>query len=115
MTNNSGFSPTGDLVLIKPLEIEEKTTGGIVLAEIARTRHQKAVRVGHVVAAGDEAWHATRFGERMKGIKVGDQVRFTRYAAAELPVGGVKYFILRSESIMGKIDKLPDYELAGVQ
>ncbi len=115
MTNDSGFTPNGDLVLIQPLEVGEKTPGGIVLADAAITRHQKAVRVGTVVAFGEEAHAIGRFGARMKDIEVGDQVLFTRYAAEELPVRGKTYFILRSENVMGKITKLPDYELGAAR
>ncbi len=115
MTNDSGFTPNGDLVLIQPLKVDEMTPGGIALSESARLRHQKAVRVGHVVAFGDESKAVGRFGDRMKGIDVGDQVLFVRYGAEELNIEGQLYFVLRAEGVYGKITKLPDYELGAAR
>ncbi len=109
MTNDTGFNPTGDLVLMKPIEVKRTTTGGIELPEMALERHQKAVRVGTILAMGGAAGR----DPRMQDIVVGDQVLFARYAADELPLNGVSYFVMRGSSVMGKITKLPDYELGG--
>ena len=111
MENETGFTPNDDLVLVKPLVVDEVTPGGIVLAEQARSRHQKAARVGHVLAIGDTA----AVHPRMKGITVGTQVLFARYAADELPINGIGYFTMRATAVMGPITKLPDYELGGAR
>ena len=112
MTNESGFTPTGDLILIAPLGIDATTKGGIALPEMAVERHQKAVRVGTIVATGE---HRTTAIRACRAIEVGDQVLFARYAADELPINGVGYFVMRASSVMGQITQLPDNELAGAE
>ncbi len=110
MTNDTGYTPTGDLVLMTPYKVQEKI-GKIALPETAQERHQKAVRVGTIIATGEQALK----DPRMQGISVGDQVLFARYAADELPINGVGYFVMRASSVMGRVTKLPDYELGGAQ
>lgn len=107
MVNESGFTPNGDLVLVLPPKIEEKSAGGIVLPQITKDKEQQATRIGHVVAMGDDA----RLNPRMKDIEVGDMILFPRYVQDKLPVNGNLYFIMRAEQVLGKMDRLPDYEM----
>ncbi len=107
MTNDSGFVPTGDLVLIKPAEVAKKTSGGIVLPEITRAKEGQAARYGVIVAMGDQA----RNHPRMKDIAEGDTVLFPRYVQDTLTVNDVEWFIMRDQQVMGKITVVPDYSL----
>ncbi len=107
MENESGFTPTGDLVLIKPPVVERKTAAGIVIVESVAEKEQKAARIGMVIAMGDEA----SLHSRMKGVAVGDVVLFGRYAGDFLPVKGVEYIILRAENVLGPTKSTPDYML----
>lgn len=111
MENESGFTPTGDMVLVKPIAVEQYTAGGLAIPQMAQERHQKAVRVGTVLCFGAEASESAR----MKGIGVGDMVLFAKYASDEFPVKGTVYFVMRATSVMGKVTKLPDYELGGAK
>lgn len=107
MKNESGFYPTGDLVLVRPLEVAETTDGGIVLSKVTIDKEGLAARIGHVVEMGNLA----RRDARMEGIEIGDMVLFARYSGDFWPVDGVKYIICRAALILGKVDKLPDYML----
>lgn len=111
MKNESGFTPNGDLVLVLPPAVSEKSAGGIVFPESSKKKEEQATRIGRVVAMGDDA----AAHPRMKGISVGDMVLFPRYVQDKLPVDGKLYFIMRDVQIMGKIERLPDYEIAAAR
>src|SRR5262245_26988515 len=107
MKNESGFTPNGDLVLILPPPVEEKTAGGLILAKSTQMSEEKATKIGTVLDFGPEAGHHSR----MRGVKRGDQVIFNRYAGEFLPVGGVMYLIMAAGQIYGPMTKTPDYQL----
>ncbi len=107
MTNESGFVPTGDLVLVLPPKIEEKTVGGIVLPQTTFDKEQISCRIGVVIDMGKEA----PLHPRMDGIGLGDKVLFPRYVQDKWIVGGDVYYIMRAEAIHGKVTKIPDYEM----
>jgi co-chaperonin GroES (HSP10) len=107
VTNESGFTPNGDLVLVLPPKIVDKSPGGIVLPQATKDKEQQATRLGRVVAMGDDA----REHPRMKGISEGDMVLFPRYVQDKLPVNGDLYFIMRADQVLGLMTKLPDYEM----
>ena len=107
MTNETGFNPTGDLVLIKPLKIEETTAGGIVLSKMTIDKEGVAAKIGHVVAMGSVA----RQDPRMEGIDIGDMIFFTRYSGDFMTFDGIKYVTTRCSQVLGKGSRLPDSEL----
>ena len=107
--NESGFIPTGELVLVRLRKVEEKTAGGIVIPDSVTDKHQMAETTGEVIAMGQNA----AAHPRMHGIEVGDTVLFPRYSGNNFPVDGVNYWIMEARSILGKAEKLPDYLLKG--
>ena len=91
--------PLGDRVVIKPLEKEEKTAGGIVLPDTAK---EKQIR-GKIVAVGP--------GRRLEDgsragvdLKVGDEVVFQKYAGTEIRIDGVDYTIMRTDDVLAKVE-----------
>ncbi len=92
------FQPLGDRVVIKPLEEEEVTKGGLVLPDTAREKPQK----GEVVAVGPG-----RLGDDGKRldmeVKVNDKIVYSKYAGTELKEDDVEYLILRESDILAKI------------
>ncbi len=92
------FQPLGDRVVIKPLEEEEVTKGGLVLPDTAREKPQK----GEVVAVGPG-----RLGDDGKRlameVKVNDKIVYSKYAGTELKEDDVDYLILRESDILAKI------------
>jgi chaperonin GroES len=91
--------PLDDRVLVKPLETEEKTPGGIVLPDTAK---EKPIR-GLVEAVG--SGRLLDNGERIDlSVKKGDKVLFGKYAGSEIKIEGVEYKIMKESEILAKIE-----------
>jgi chaperonin GroES len=85
------FKPLADRVLIEPMQAEEKTSSGIIIPDTAKEKPQN----GTVRAVGS----GTK-DEKME-VKVGDIVRYGKYAGTELNIGGKDYLIVRQTDILG--------------
>ena len=86
------IKPLGDRVLIKQIDSEEVTKGGIVLPDTAKEKPQE----GEVLAVGPGKLLDN--GERAPmEVTVGDRVLFAKYAGSEIKQGGEEYMILNSE------------------
>jgi len=93
------FNPLGDRILVKPLEREEVTKGGIVLPDTAQERPQE----GEVVAVG--SGRLTDEGKRIPlELKKGDIVMYAKYGGTELKEDDVEYLILSERDVLAKID-----------
>ena len=94
------FRPLHDRVLIKVLDSEEKTAGGIIIPDTAKEKPQE----GEVVAVGTGAKY-----EEVKitpmDVKVGDHVLFGKWSGTEVKVDGKDYSIMKESDIMGVIAK----------
>ena len=90
--------PLDDRVVVKPLDAEEKTPGGIVLPDTAKEKPQTgkiiAVGPGKRLESGDRADLA---------VKVGDRVIYGKYSGTEVKVEGEDLKILRESDILGKL------------
>lgn len=87
--------PLGDKVLVRRLEAEEKTAGGIVLPDTAKEKPRR----GTVEAVG--AGKLSDDGERIPlQVKKGDEVLFTSYGGTEIKIGGTDYLILEESDIL---------------
>jgi chaperonin GroES len=92
--------PLEDRVVIKEIEAEEKTAGGIVLPDTAKEKPQRA----KVVAVGPGKLLDS--GERAAiGVKEGDEILFSKYAGTEIKLNGEEIKILRESDILAKIEK----------
>jgi len=91
--------PLGEKVLIKRLEAEEKTKGGIVLPDTAKEKPQK----GKVLALGDG--RMLKDGTRADPqVKVGQTVLFTSYAGTEIKVDGEELLLMDESDILAIIE-----------
>jgi len=94
------LKPLADRLVVKPLEQEETTPGGIVLPETAKEKPQE----GEVLAVGPG-----RMGEDNKRIpmdvKVGDIVLFAKYAGTEVKMKDEKYLILKESDVLAIVQK----------
>ena len=92
--------PLDDRVVVRPLEAEEVTAGGIVLPDTAKEKPQKgeilAVGPGRLLDNGDRGGLS---------VRVGDQVFFGKYSGTEVKVEGVELKIMRESDILGVIEK----------
>jgi len=91
------LKPLADRVLVKPIEREEVTKGGIVLPDTVREKPQE----GEVVAVGDG--RLSEDGKRIPlDVKVGDIVIYAKYGGTEIKVEGEELIILRESDILAK-------------
>jgi chaperonin GroES len=86
------IKPLGERVLIKQVESEEVTKGGIVLPDTAKEKPQE----GEVLAVGPGKMLDNGQRAPME-VSVGDRVLFAKYAGTEVKQGGEEYMILNSE------------------
>ena len=93
------FRPLHDRVLLKPLEAEEKTAGGIIIPDTAKEKPMQ----GEVVAVGPGARNEK--GEIVPlEVKVGDRVLFGKWSGTEVKIGGDELLIVKESDIMGIIE-----------
>lgn len=84
------IKPLADRVVIEPSPAEEKTAGGIIIAESAKEKPQR----GTVVAAGPGKT------DEPVTVKVGDTVLYGKYAGTEISLEGKEYLIMRESDIL---------------
>ncbi len=89
------IQPLGDRILIKALESQEKTRGGIVLPDTAREKPQE----GEVVAVGSGKLLEDGTKKTLE-VKVGDRVLYGKYVGTEVKVDDQDYLIVREEDIL---------------
>jgi len=91
--------PLQDRILVKRIEEEEKTAGGIFIPDTAKEKPQ----MGQIVSVGNGK--KTEDGKVIPvDLKAGDNVLFGRYAGTEVKVEGNDYLIMREDDILGVID-----------
>ena len=92
--------PLDDRVLIKRLEAEDKTAGGIVLPDTAKEKPQK----GKIVAVG--TGKLLEDGKRASlSVKAGDVVLFGKYAGTEIKIAGEEHTIMRESELLGVLEE----------
>ena len=94
------FRPLHDRVVVKRVDAEEKTKGGIIIPDTAKEKPQE----GEVIAVGpgarDEAGKLIPID-----LKVGDRVLFGKWSGTEVKIDGVEYLIMKESDIMGVIEQ----------
>ena len=91
------LQPLGDRLVVKPIEREEMTKGGLVLPDTAKEKPQE----GEVLAVGPG--RLTEDGKRIAmDVKVGDIVVYARYGGTEYRIGDEEVIILRESDILAK-------------
>lgn len=90
--------PLNDRLLVKRLEEEEKTAGGIIIPDSAKEKPAE----GKVVAVGPGKLNDK--GERVAlQVKEGDRVLFSKYGGTDVKLDGDNYLIMREDDILGVI------------
>lgn len=91
--------PLQDRIVVKRIEEESKTKGGIIIPDSAK---EKPVE-GEVIAVGSGKFNDK--GElRALDVKKGDRVLFGRYAGNEIKIDGIEHLILREDEILGVVE-----------
>ena len=90
------FRPLHDRVVVKRIEAEEKTAGGIIIPDTAKEKPQQ----GEVVAIGPGGRDET--GKLIPiDIQTGDRVLFGKWSGTEVKIDGIEYLIMKESDIMG--------------
>ena len=92
------LSPIGDKILVKRLEAESKTKGGIVLPDSAKEKPKE----GRVIAVGEG-----RLVKSMRvpfSVKKNDRILFTSYAGAEIKIDGEEYLIMSEDDVLAIVE-----------
>lgn len=93
------FRPLHDRLLVKRVEAEEKSKGGIIIPDSAK---EKPVE-GKVIAVGNGK--TLENGERRAlELKVGDTVLFGKYSGSEIKIDGEEHIILREDDVLGVVE-----------
>jgi chaperonin GroES len=93
------FRPLHDRVLVRRIEQEEKTSGGIIIPDTAKEKPME----GEVVAIGT--------GARLEDgkiipldVKIGDRILFGKWSGTEVKFGSQEYLVMKESDIMGIVD-----------
>jgi chaperonin GroES len=94
------FRPLHDRVLVKRIEAEERTAGGIIIPDTAKEKPQQ----GEVIAVGPGGRDET--GRLIPlDVKVGDRVLFGKWSGSDVKMGGVEYLIMKENDILGVLEE----------
>ncbi|HLQ37513.1 MAG TPA: co-chaperone GroES [Planctomycetota bacterium] len=98
-TKSATVTPLGDRVLVKRIEADEKTKGGIILPDTAKEKPREGV----VIAVGNGK--VLESGQRQPmNVKVKDRVLFSSYAGSEIKLDGDEMMILGEDEILAVIE-----------
>ena len=90
------FRPLHDRVVVKRIEAEDKSAGGIIIPDTAKEKPQQ----GEVIAVGPGGRDET--GKLIPiDVKTGDRVLFAKWSGTEVKIDGVEYLIMKESDIMG--------------
>jgi len=101
------FRPLQDRVLIRRIEEEEKTAGGIIIPDTAKEKPME----GEVIAAGP----GTRDDDgklRPLDVKVGDRVLFGKWSGTEIKIDGEDFVVSKESDIMGVVGETASHKVA---
>jgi chaperonin GroES len=92
------FRPLGDRVLVKRVEEESKTKGGIIIPDTAKEKPQE----GEILSVGPGGRDET--GKRIEmDVKVGDKILFGKWSGTEVKLDGEDLLIMKESDILGII------------
>ncbi len=94
------FRPLQDRILVKRIQSEEKTAGGIYIPDNAKEKPME----GLVIAVGQGKRHDD--GNLVKPeVKVGETVLFGRYSGSEIKIDGTEHIVMREDDLLGIIER----------
>jgi chaperonin GroES len=93
------FRPLHDRVVVKRIDAEEKTAGGIIIPDTAKEKPSQ----GEIVSVGPGGRDEN--GKLIPmDVKAGDRVLFGKWSGTEVKIDGVEYLIMKESDIMGVLD-----------
>lgn len=97
------YKPLGRRILLKPLEVEEKTSGGIFLPDSVTDKESAMVQDADIIAMGDLAFMYECGGKMVEypdKPKAGDRVRIIKYVGDVFVADGEKYRIVNDDDVL---------------
>ena len=98
--NEMAFRPLHDRILVRRIEAEEKTSGGIIIPDTAKEKPQE----GEVLAVGpgarDDSGKLTELD-----VRVGDRILFGKWSGTEIRLDGQELLIMKESDVMGVIEQ----------
>ena len=94
------FRPLHDRVVVKRLDAEEKTLGGIIIPDTAKEKPMQ----GEIIAAGPGARNEQGQIQALD-VKAGDKILFGKWSGTEVKIDGQELLIMKESDIMGIIDQ----------
>jgi chaperonin GroES len=92
------FRPLHDRVLVRRIEADDKTAGGIIIPDTAKEKPQE----GLVISVGEGAYNED--GDRIKpDVKKGDKILFGKWSGTEVKINGEDLLIMKESDILGII------------
>jgi chaperonin GroES len=92
--------PLQDRIIVKRIEEEEKTKGGIIIPDSAKEKPME----GEIIAVGSGKI-LENGTKQVPEVKKGDRVLFGKYSGTEVKIDGVEHLIMREDDILGVIEK----------
>ena len=96
------FRPLHDRVVVRRLESEEKTKGGIIIPDTAKEKPQE----GEIVAVGPGARDESGKVQPLD-VKAGDRILFGKWSGTEVKIDGEELLIMKESDVMGIIEGTP--------
>ncbi|MGN8544456.1 co-chaperone GroES [Bradyrhizobium sp. 13971] len=101
------FRPLHDRVLVRRLDAEEKTAGGIIIPDTAKEKPQQGEIVATGPGARNEQGHLVQ-----PDVKPGDHVLFGKWSGTEVKIDGEDFLIMKENDLLGVIDKVGNVKRA---
>jgi chaperonin GroES len=99
MENDMKFRPLHDRILVRRIEAEEKTAGGIIIPDTAKEKPQE----GEVIATGPGARDESGLLQPLD-VKVGDRILFGKWSGTEIKLQGEDLLIMKESDVMGVVE-----------
>jgi len=100
MAKSPKIKPLGNRIVVKRIEAEEKTPGGIVLPDTAKEKPKQ----GEVIAVGEGT--RTDDGKTIPTqVKKGDRIVFSSYAGTEVALGDEEFLIMKEDDVLGILEE----------
>jgi chaperonin GroES len=101
------FRPLHDRIVVRRIDAEEKTAGGIIIPDTAKEKPME----GEVVAVGPGA--RDEKGQLVAlDVKAGDRILFGKWSGTEVKIDGEEFLIMKESDVMGVLDIVPPLRLA---
>jgi chaperonin GroES len=94
------FRPLHDRVVVKRIEAEEKSAGGIIIPDTAKEKPSQGEVIGVGPGGRDDSGKLVPID-----VKVGDRVLFGKWSGTEVKIGGEELLIMKESDIMGVLDE----------